>query len=158
MKKVGERVSKLEAALEYAPKGWPVLPLKGKLPLTKHGYKDASCSREQIKKWWKKHPSANIGIVTGDRSQLIVVDVDNKNGKCGDESLRELERQFDDLPNTLKAKTPSNGWHYVFRMPKLGIKSNKGVREGIDLLANGSYFVAPPSTIDGKTYQWVKKG
>jgi hypothetical protein len=152
-----KRQSKLEAALEYAKEGYPVLPLKGKLPLTKHGYKDASCDEAQIRKLWRRYPDANIGIVTGDTSQLFVLDVDTHNGKRGEESLVELEKEYGVLPKTLKAQTASGAWHYVFRLPKRGIKSNKGVRDGIDLLANGSYFVASPSMIDGKAYQWVER-
>src|SRR5262245_27268533 len=94
MKRAEERRNMLEAALKYAKDGYAVLPLKGKLPLTKHGYKDASRDVAQIAKWWGKHPDANIGIATGDRSGLVVLDIDIKKGKRGDESLKELEKEY----------------------------------------------------------------
>jgi putative DNA primase/helicase len=122
MRSNDKRQSNLEAALEYARQGYAVLPLKGKLPLTTHGYKDASRDVAQIAKWWGKHPNANIGIATGEPSGLLVLDIDNKNGKDGDKSLRELEKQYGPLPKTLKAKTPSGGWHYVFRMPAVVLR------------------------------------
>jgi len=154
----GARQSKLDAALDYARKGWPIIPLSEKLPCIKggHGYKDGTTDEAQIKEWWKQYPDANIGIVTGKRSGLLVLDIDIKKGKRGDESLRALEAEHGALPQTLKSQTASGGWHFVFRMPNVKMKSRNGVREGIDLLADGKYFVAPPSTIDGKAYQWVE--
>lgn len=145
----------LAAALAYARDGWAVLPLKGKKPLTQHGYKDASKDPVQITQWWTQSPGANIGLVTGTGSGRLVLDIDVKNGHRGDESLRELEAQYGGLPITRESRTASGGWHYLFLMPAQCIKSRKGVRDGIDLLAEGSYFVAPPSIIDGTAYQWV---
>lgn len=165
--------NKLEKALAYAAEGWPVLPLhstvgehctcgkescgsRGKHPRTKHGVKDATRDAEQITDWWTCWRDANIGLATGKLSGRLVLDVDKKHGKRGDESLRLLEEEYGPLPQTLKSVTASGGWHYVFRMPDHPIKSCMGVREGLDLLATGSYFVAPPSTIDGKTYRWTE--
>jgi hypothetical protein len=156
--------SKLEAALKYAKEGWPVLPLhsthgnlctcrnqscgsKGKHPRTRNGIKDATKNEDQIQVWWTKWPDANIGLVTGQASGRIVLDIDVKKGKKGLESLQTLIDENGPLPQTLTARTPSGGWHYVFRMPDRPIKSRKGVRDGVDLLADGSYFVAPPSVI-----------
>ena len=148
------------AALKYAEEGWAVIPLKGKKPLTPHGYKDATKDEAQITRWWTIWPEANIGLATGAISGRLVLDIDVKNGKKGDESLRLLLQQNGELPKTRKSVTASGGWHYVFRMPAESqwgriMRSNKGVREGIDLLANGSYFVAPPSVVDGKEYKWI---
>jgi hypothetical protein len=146
----------LDAALEYAGAGWPVLPLRGKKPLTQHGYKDATRDEAQIREWWTRWPDANIGVATGKVSGWLVVDVDTKNDKKGDVSLRALEEEFGPLPKTRHSVTASGGSHYVFRMPDHPIKSWIGMREGLDLLATGSYVVAPPSTIDGKAYCWTE--
>jgi hypothetical protein len=147
----------LQSALKYVEEDWAVIPLKGKQPLTQHGYKDASKDPAQITQWWTQWPDANVGIVTGDVSGLIVLDIDVKNGHRGDESLRELEEQYGALPITLKSRTASGGWHFVFRVSDRSIKSRKGVRDGIDLLADGSYFVAPPSQIRGEAYEWIDR-
>lgn len=146
----------LNAALKYARDGRPVLPLRGKKPLTKHGVKDATRDEAQITQWWTQWPDANIGLATGSVSGWLVLDIDIKKGKRGDESLRALEEEFGPLPMTLKSQTASGGWHFVFRMSDVPVKSRNGVREGIDLLADRKYFVAPPSTIDGKAYQWIE--
>jgi putative DNA primase/helicase len=163
----------LERALAYAAEGWLVVPLystvgerctcekkscgsRGKHPRTQHGVKDATRDPAQITEWWTRWPDANIGLATGKVSKRIVLDVDIKNGKRGDESLRLLEKQYGPLPKTLKSVTASGGWHYVFRMPDYPVKSRNGVREGLDLLSDGKYFVAPPSKIDGVAYCWTE--
>jgi hypothetical protein len=147
---------RLDAALEYAREGWPVLPLRGKIPLTTHGVKDATTDEAQIIAWWTRWPDANIGLATGKISGQVVLDVDVKNGKRGDESLRLLEEEYGPLPKTLKSVTASGGWHLVYRLSDCPVKSRNGVREGLDLLSDGKYFVAPPSMIDGKAYCWTE--
>jgi hypothetical protein len=146
----------MKAALAYAAEGWPVLPLRGKVPLTKHGVKDATKDEAQITQWWTRWPDANIGLATGTKSGRLVLDIDIKNNKQGDESLRQLEEQYGPLSQTRKSVTASGGAHFVFRMPDVTVKSRNGVREGIDLLADGKYFVAPPSTINGVAYRWTE--
>jgi hypothetical protein len=146
---------RLDAALAYAKEGWPVLPLRGKVPRTTHGVKDATRDAEQITAWWTRWPDANIGLVTGKASGWLVLDVDIKKGKRGDESLRALIEEHGPLPKTRHSLTASGGSHYYFRMPDHPIKSCMGVREGLDLLATVSYVVAPPSTIDGVVYRWA---
>jgi len=105
---------RLDAALKYAREGWPVLPLRGKVPLTKHGVKDATRDEAQIREWWTRWPDANIGVVTGKASDLFVVDVDIKNGKRGDESLRALIEEHGPLPKTRHSLTASGRSHYFF--------------------------------------------
>ncbi|ATL69870.1 bifunctional DNA primase/polymerase [Nocardia terpenica] len=56
-----------DAALVYASWGWPVFPLRpgGKVPATRHGFKDATTDTARIRAWWKAMPGANIGLATG---------------------------------------------------------------------------------------------
>ncbi|HOX23508.1 MAG TPA: bifunctional DNA primase/polymerase, partial [Elusimicrobiales bacterium] len=142
----------LKRALAYADLGWAVFPLlpNSKEPLTKHGFKDASKDPAIIKRWWAEHPSANIGIATGIISDLVVVDVDVKNGAKGFESLATLG----ELPVTLAVQTPSGGQH-LYHVAPGPLRCRIGLLPGIDIKADGGYVVAPGSTIDGKDYEWI---
>ncbi len=57
----------LDAALELATEDKvPVFPCKpDKRPLTRNGFKDATCDVNQIKSWWQQYPDALIGVPTG---------------------------------------------------------------------------------------------
>ena len=70
--------SKFDYAEQYASDGIDIFPCdaNGKSPLTKHGYKDASSNANDVERWWKAYPDANIGMPTGRRNNLVIVDVD----------------------------------------------------------------------------------
>lgn len=84
------------AAINYASHGWPVIPLNGKIPRIKDWPKKATTDEATIRKWFKRWPEANVGIVTGKRSRLFVLDVDVKSG--GIENLDLLEAKYGKLP------------------------------------------------------------
>jgi hypothetical protein len=145
----------LNAALAYALLGWRVHPLKPstKIPFTK--WKDSATTDEkQIRNWWIQTPSANIGIATGSDS-VVVLDVDIKGDKRGDNSLLELFDQHGAI-DTLMAKTPSGGFHlYMTPDPKHTYSNAVDFAEGLDFRADNGYIVAPPSQIGGASYEWV---
>src|SRR4051812_47708370 len=89
-------------ACELAALGWPVFPVNGKIPLIKNWPELASTDCEQLQKWWQQFPKANIGLVTGKRSGLLVLDID---GAAGRTTLENLCRNNDELPQTLAATT-----------------------------------------------------
>lgn len=147
----------LEAALKYASFGWYVFPCIGKDPLpTTHGFHSATRDQKLINFWWGNHPERNIGIATGtDYSGLVVIDIDDKNGKCGSASLRDWEREHGDLPDTVTAISGSGGTHYYFYTDK-PFRSKTDIMEGVDIRANGGYIIAPPSIHPGtgRPYMW----
>ena len=142
----------LERALAYAELGWAVFPLipNSKRPLTQNGFKDASKDPEVIRRWWLEHPTANIGLVTGEISGLVVVDVDVKNGAQGMASLDSIQN----MTPTLTVQTPSGGLHFYYLAPGT-VRCRTGLLPGIDIKADGGYVVAPGSQIDGKPYEWL---
>jgi hypothetical protein len=138
------------AALWYASHGIPVFPLAvgGKTPLTRNGFKDATCDADKVRAWWQKTPQANIGSPTGTRSDVIDVD-----GPAGYASLAELEESgFDPGPVLACARTP-RGLH--LHVPPGGGNAT-GWRDGIDLRGLGGYVVMPPSRrADGRGWRWM---
>ena len=149
----------LDAALDYASRGWAVLPLhrpsahggcscgradcdsRGKHPRTAHGVTDATTDEATIREWWARDPSANVGIATGARSGIAVLDIDPRNG--GNEALEELERQHGRLPDTARVETSGGGYHLYFSTE--GPVPNRVLASGVDFKGDGGYVVAPPS-------------
>lgn len=144
----------LKTALQYARRGWVVFPCKNKIPLTPHGFKDASKDVKVIRQMFSQNKRANIAIATGKASGIFILDIDVKNGRHGDESLLELEKEHGELPHTAEALTWSGGRHVFFKYPENGIGCKTDIRPGIDIKGDGGYIVAPPSRIDGKSYEW----
>lgn len=147
------------AAATYAAQGFPVLPLRPgtKVPATPRGKNDATCDQQQIAVWFPADTDRNVGILTGERSRLLVLDIDPRNG--GDAGFERFERTYGKLPMTKRAITGGGGFHLFFRMPEgvTGLRDHTGVAgfEGLDLKCDG-YVVAAPSVHPdtGNVYAW----
>jgi hypothetical protein len=61
-------------------------------------------------------PDANAGILTGNESGLLVIDLDNKGDTRGEDNLAALASEFGELPSTLTATT-GKGKHLFFAHP-----------------------------------------
>ncbi len=132
----------LDAALDYAAKGWPVFPVADKKPLVKSWPVEASLDADQVRAWWSKWPDAAIGLAAGERSGWWVLDVDVDAG--GEVSLSQLEAQHGALPPTLTVRTGGGGRHFYWAMTA-PMRNRQAVVKGIDVRATGGYVVAPPS-------------
>lgn len=147
------------AAADYIEQGFAILPLrpKSKVPATAHGKKDASSDPVQVAAWFPSDTNRNIGILTGERSRLLVLDIDPRNG--GDASFERFERTFGPLPPTKRAITGGGGFHLFFRLPEgttgVADRPNVAGHPGLDVKANG-YVVAAPSVhpVTGEAYAW----
>ena len=155
--------SLLEFALWYADQGIKVFPLHGiidgrctcgkdcgrdagKHPIFKGGFHIATEDASQIRKWWSRHPYANIGLRTG--NGLMVVDPDGPEGLA---TLEALVAGHGPLPLTAHVKT-SRGWHFYFSVPET-LKIPCSSKDGLDVRGDGGYVVAPPSVhVSGHTY------
>src|SRR5579862_6094367 len=119
-------------AQEYAARGWLVVPLHtvvqgkcscgragcsspGKHPRTSNGSRGGTHERAQLDRWWRRWPEANVGLVTGVASGLVVLDVDRDHG--GQETLAGLEGEWGPLPATVTADTGGGGLHLLFAHP-----------------------------------------
>jgi hypothetical protein len=139
--------SPLDAALRYAAAGWPVFPCKpgNKLPLTEHGFKDATTDPAVIRAWWAKWPDANVAIATGAPGP-DVLDIDTKPNGDGFTALRKLKDAG--LLGGAKAlvRTRSGGLHIYYA--GTAQKCHALPRHRIDFKARGGYVIAPPSFVE----------
>jgi hypothetical protein len=118
----------LDAAFRYARQGWLVFRLAAgtKKPMKgTRGFKDATTDRRPIRRWWRTTPDANVGIATGRVSDLLVLDIDPRNG--GDKSIRKLEESHGSLPKTVSVRTAGGGRHYYFSLKGKTVRSATGV-------------------------------
>lgn len=103
-------------ALLRAHPTWYVFPIKklGKQPpLIADNLANASRNIKQIESWSKSYPGANWGLSLA-KSRTIVMDVDRKPGKVGQDTLDMLTIMHGELPPTLTVRTPSGGLHFYF--------------------------------------------
>lgn len=153
------------AALRHAARGWPVLPVHGivngrctcshdrcttagKHPRIKKWQHAASTDPAIIRGWWKKWPTANIGILTGRESGLVVIDVDPRNdGRLEQDGDRwrvfSADRFVAELPATRVHRTGGGGWHAFFGYhPDVW---SCDLAPGVEIKSDGRYVITPPS-------------
>ncbi len=171
------------AALAYAALGWPVFPLapRRKEPLYRnphpkgspqrdtcqgyincgefgHGVLDATTDPDVIELWWRRTPSAGVGMACGITVQGVtggapgparhapdVLDIDVKKDAPGELS-RERLRQAGFLAGCwAQVRTPSGGEHLYFDGSTQGNGVIRGA--GVDFRSAGGYVVMPPTPI-----------
>lgn len=146
------------AAAQYLRRGWSVIPIepRGKRPLIRwHAFQARRATHAEVEVWYRRWPAANVGVVTGAISGLVVLDVDAAHG--GEQSLARLEGSIGSLPLTVQACTGGGGHHHYFAHPGITVRNRVGVLPGIDLRGDGGCVVAPPSIHPcGRPYEWVR--
>ncbi|MCB0908745.1 MAG: bifunctional DNA primase/polymerase, partial [Nocardioidaceae bacterium] len=150
MREVAEAGSPGAAAVRYAALGIPVFPCvpAGKRPLTANGFHDATASLRAVSGWWRRHPTANIGLPTGAATGVVVVDVDVHLGGTG---FAAFERS--------RAVGLADGWGWLVRTPSGGLHAYYPAAPGreqrcwqvsaahVDFRGDGGYVIAPPSRV-----------
>jgi hypothetical protein len=144
------------AAIAYAGLGWSVVPIarRSKRPLIAWtALQTRAADESEIHDWFRRWPGANIAVVTGALSGLVVLDIDPGHG--GADSLAELEGRHGPLPDSVEAITGGGGRHLYFRHPGAVVHNRAGLAPGIDVRGDGGMVVAPPSVHpSGRTYEW----
>jgi hypothetical protein len=146
------------AARAYAKARLPVFPLARltNVPLKgSRGFHDAATDPAVIERMIERTPAANVGLRTGRASGVLVLDVDPDKG--GEETLAALITEHETLPETRTHRTPSGGWHRLFRLPE-GVGEVKcSARDGLDVRADGGYAAMPPSVRPDGEYRVLEK-
>lgn len=155
----------LEAALDWAKRGWPVFPLRPgtKIPLfgkahpddpvlqktcqgacgeVGHGVHDATLDPDTIRQWWEKTPRAGIGGSTDGR---VVIDLDYQHGAERQAILPPTREHLSGRGNGNTHLVYQAGGEIASNMPqgKLG--------QGIDVKAGPAAYVVLPPTLHPDT-------
>lgn len=105
-------------------------------------------TKDEVTQWFTMNPDANIGIVTGKVSNLLVFDLDSTHA----EEYAEENGGFPDTPISATGR----GRHIWMKYPE-GIDFKNSVNKvlDIDIRADGGFVVAPPSQHgSGNFYEW----
>jgi len=143
------------AALEYLDRGYSIIPIR---PDTKRPFikwlelQHRQPTEAEVSSWFEMWPNAQLAIVTGEISGIVVVDCDNE------EALQHAVNCGMRSPVMVKTK---RGWHMWFTHPNDGVR--RGPRAGgnsrgedwpkfggLDFRGDGSYALLPPS----ENYSW----
>lgn len=107
-------------------------------------YRRRLATDQELQRWFADE-AANLCLITGRISQLIVLDLDGPDGR---QSIRGLP-----LPPTPNART-GHGQHAYFRRPEGHWPTRLKALPGVDLLADDAYVVAPTSVHpNGRPYR-----
>jgi putative DNA primase/helicase len=173
---IDERTAVLEAALSYAARGWRVFPCdphpmkpKSKRPLVGAEHdeagkaiegsgwpKKASADPEQIRAWWRRWPTALIGMAPG-WAEAFVVDLDPKGEPVEAVEARLAAAIGGPVPRGPRTRTQSGGLHLWFRRPAREVIGNTtpGLAN-IDIRCDLGYVILPPSKMgNGNAYAWI---
>ena len=119
--------------------------------------REGTTDEAKIRHWWSQAPTHGIGIVCGPESGLWVLDIDNADGKAGDESLIELLDAYGPLPETFEVITGSGGRHLYFAWPDgYEVRNDQSGRLGadLDIRGEGGQVLAPPTIHpNGRPYE-----
>ncbi len=127
-----------------------VTPLRGKIPTL-----DAWSTREPVDeatvRGWVAS-GLNLGLRTGARSQVIVID---------DDRVKHGLDEFDAPPTGLIARSPTGSTHYYYRCPAVPPRNSAShLAPKVDVRGEGGQVVVPPSIhpTEREEYRWAALG
>src|SRR5690242_13727323 len=146
-----------DIAKRYMAQGFNVIPIlpEQKKPAQKWmEFNDRKADPLELQTWFAGKQS-NIGIVTGEISKVVVVDIDKP------ELFNEFVKEY---PTHRIQRTASGGYHLLYRYSGKDIgNSVSRLSNGIDVRGNHGYIVTYPSVIrlaNGGLgeYHWQEEG
>ena len=146
----------LAAALDYAARGWRIVPLRpsGKVPTLNAWQKTSSSHPEMVEHWWKLNPLANVGVQLGPRSGIVDVECDSA------EAETALAALIGDAAEVTPCYQASRGKHRLYRwapgLPDQAVAKVDGVEVRLGGGDKGAQSVFPPSVHEsGCLYRWL---
>ena len=128
-------------------RGWAIFPVRGKVPLTPNGFKDASKDPQQWLRWSRESPGCGWAAPTGELNAFDALDADTP------EAVAYCEAR---LPPGPRVRTGRGGRHFY-------VKHEAGARNwakripGCDFRGEGGYVVLPGSIHEnGQPYEWIE--
>lgn len=140
----------------YLKSGWSVFPVNfykdsdGKVvkkpAVSWKKYQVEKASEEDLQDWDGKYPG--IGLVTGQISHVVVVDVDTP----------DLSKIPFELYSPIITKSAfSGGKHFYYKWSE-ELRNTTQIKDlPLDFRGDGGYVVLPPSNFQGKKYEFEKK-
>ena len=135
----------LEYAFMYLDFGLSIIPVgQNKKPLIEwKEFQKRKPNREEVIVWLETFEDMNIAVVTGEISDIVVVDV-------------EAGGEVSKLPATIISRTGGGGWHYFYKYPGHKIDNAVRINDKTDIRGDGGYAILPPSIhASGKEYEWA---
>lgn len=147
-------------AKSYLKRGWATFPVlmglnAGKKVLTfpeggwKRNLYDLAEFKSMLKSLVSEHGGCNaLGIVTGEISNLSVVDTDSP------KAIQEIEGLIE-TKDVLQVHTRTGGRHYYFSYcPEVRTSTNGTLH--VDVRNNGGFVLAPPSSFHSSSFKTVR--
>ncbi len=137
------------AACEYVDRGLSVIPVgRDKKPLVVwEQFQHRQPTDEELAEWFERWPEANVAIITGQVSGLVVVDADGEQG---------MDWLANNMPVTGVYARTGKGVHGYFRLNGQEVRNRARLAPEVDVRGEGGYVVAPPSMhASGKPYEFV---
>lgn len=106
-------------------------------------YQDRRPTEQELHKWFDNGKYNGIGLITGEISRVVVLDIDDL-------------AKAPDVDSLLTVDTISGGKHLYFKWIK-ELRNDARIRDiPVDFRGDGGFVVLPPSGIGDKRYKWDK--
>ena len=138
----------LEAALEYAARGWSIIPTAGKQPTGSwKTFQTSPPDEPTLRRMFARKGITGLAIIMGSASGgLACRDYDDAG------AYRRWADDHPDLASTLPTVKTSRGFHVYFAGPD----GFQDLGDGEYRADSGHYCLLPPSAHpDGPTYTWL---
>ena len=146
----------LTAALEYAARGWHVVPLRGrgKRPWLAHWEREASADEERVTGWWGERPTSNVGVQLGPRSGIVDVEGDEAESEADYALLFGADAPI--CPTFQSSRGKHRLYAWTDDLPPLAVVHLGAIEIRLGGGDRGAQTVFPPSIHpEGGVYQWL---